>query len=190
MLDLIKKELIEASTLLNKIIDDDDISNKINDIATIMIAALNNNKKIVSFGNGGSHCDAMHFAEELTGRYRNDRKPFAALAISDTSHISCVSNDYGFDYIFSRFIEGVCNEGDIAFGISTSGNSNNVIEAFKIAKNKNMTTILLTGKDGGNCINYADYSIVVPHYGYADRIQEIHIKIIHILIMLIENGNV
>ena len=160
--------------------------NNISNAAHMMADAINNNGKIISCGNGGSHCDAMHFAEELTGRYRENRKPIPAIAISDPSHISCVGNDYGFNQVFSRFIEAVGNPGDILLGITTSGNSENILEAVKSAKDKSMTTILLTGNDGGKIADHADVCLIVPYSGYADRIQEIHIKIIHILILLIE----
>jgi len=141
---------------------------------------------VISCGNGGSHCDAMHFAEELSGRYRNDRKALPAVCISDVSHITCVGNDYGFEYIFSRFIEGLGNSNDVLFALSTSGNSANVIRAVEAAQKKGMRVIVLTGKDGGKLGPMADVEVRVPHNGYADRIQEVHIKVIHILILLIE----
>jgi D-sedoheptulose 7-phosphate isomerase len=128
----------------------------------------------------------MHFAEELSGRYRDDRKALPAIAISDASHISCVSNDYGFEFVFSRFVEGLGNQGDVLLGISTSGNSGNIINAVEAARAKGMKVIILSGKDGGKLAGKADVEIRVPHFGYADRIQEIHIKVIHILILLIE----
>ncbi len=155
--------------------------------ADVLVDALKKGNKILSCGNGGSHCDAMHFAEELSGRYRENRPALAAMAISDPSHISCVSNDFGYNYIFSRFIEGLGNKGDVLVGISTSGNSANIIEAVKAAQLKGMEVILLTGKDGGQLAGYGCHEIRVDHFGYADRIQEIHIKVIHILIQLIES---
>ena len=142
--------------------------------------------KVISCGNGGSHCDAMHFAEELTGRYRENRPGYPAIAISDVSHLSCVSNDFGYEYVFSRYVEAVGREGDVLLGISTSGNSGNIIKAIDAARAKGMKVITLTGKDGGKMAGSADVEIRVPHFGYADRIQEIHIKAIHILIQLIE----
>lgn len=152
----------------------------------IMVASLLNGNKIISCGNGGSMSDAMHFAEELTGRFRDDRKSIAAIAISDPAYITCTANDYGFQYIFSRFIEGLGNSGDVLLAISTSGNSANVIEAVKAAKQKNMMVVALTGKDGGKLAAMADVEIRAPHTAYADRAQEIHIKVIHILIKHIE----
>ena len=142
--------------------------------------------KVISCGNGGSHCDAMHFAEELTGRYREDRKAIPAICISDTSHISCVSNDYGYEFIFSRYLEALGNKGDVLLAISTSGQSPNVLKAAETAREKGMQVVALTGKDGGKLSSLATIELRVPHSGYADRIQEIHIKIIHILILLIE----
>jgi len=133
-----------------------------------------------------AHCDAMHFAEELTGRFRDDRNAMPAVAISDPSHITCVGNDYGFDQIFSRYVEGMGNNGDVLFAISTSGNSANVVKAAHAAAKKGMKVIALTGNSGGELAEVSDIEIRVPHYGYADRIQEIHIKIIHIIILLIE----
>jgi D-sedoheptulose 7-phosphate isomerase len=128
----------------------------------------------------------MHFAEELSGRFRNDRKALAAISISDAAHITCVGNDYGFEFIFSRFVEGLGNKGDVLLAISTSGNSTNVLNAAKAAKGKGLVVVALTGKGGGKLADLADVLIDVPHDGFADRIQEVHIKIIHILILLIE----
>jgi D-sedoheptulose 7-phosphate isomerase len=179
-------ELQEAQKVLNDFMSSEENIKNIEKVADLMAEALNNDKKIISCGNGGSHCDAMHFAEELSGRYREDRKSLAAISISDPSHISCVGNDYGFDYIFSRFIEGLGNSGDVLLGISTSGNSQNIINATQAAREKGMKVVIFSGKDGGKLAGLSDLEIRVPHFGYADRIQEIHIKVIHILIMLIE----
>lgn len=184
----IKKELNEAAQLLQVFKEDTQILQNIEKAALLFSHSLKNNGKIISAGNGGSHCDAMHFAEELSGRYRNDRPALAAICISDVSHISCVGNDYGFDYIFSRFIEGLGQSGDVFLGISTSGNSANIIKGVEAARKKNMKVVLLTGKDGGKLAGQADVEIRVPHFGYADRIQEIHIKVIHILIQQIEKN--
>lgn len=184
--DIIIQELNEAATVLQAFISDKINIQKIESAAKLIADAVNNNGKVISCGNGGSHCDAMHFAEELTGRYRENRKAIPAIAVSDPSHISCVGNDYGFEFIFSRFVEALGHQGDVLFGISTSGNSVNVIRAVEAARQKQMKVVLLTGKDGGKLGAMADVEIRVSHHGYADRIQEIHIKIIHILILLIE----
>jgi len=130
--------------------------------------------------------DAMHFAEELSGRFRNDRPPIAAAAISDPGHITCTANDYGFAHIFSRYLEAFGRQGDVLLAISTSGNSENVLNAAKVARDKGMKVIGLTGKDGGNLAQLCDVEIRAPHSEYSDRVQEIHIKVIHILVMLVE----
>lgn len=182
----ILSELKEAQQVLDNFISSEENIKNIEAIAILMAEALNNGKKIISCGNGGSHCDAMHFAEELSGRYRENRRALAAIAISDPSHISCTANDYGYDFVFSRFIEGLGNEGDVLLGISTSGNSKNIINAVQAAREKGMKVVVFSGKDGGKLKGTADAEIIVPHFGYADRIQEIHIKVIHILMLLIE----
>jgi D-sedoheptulose 7-phosphate isomerase len=133
-------------------------------------------------------CDAMHFAEELTGRYRENRPPLAAISVSDPSHISCVGNDFGFEEIFSRFIEAHGKDGDVVLAISTSGNSLNVNRACKAARQLGMKVIALTGKTGGELAKLSDIEIRVPFEGYSDRVQEVHIVIIHILIEMIEEG--
>lgn len=184
--NIISQELNEAQLVLQKFLSDEHNIQQIEAAAQLMADAIKVNNKIISCGNGGSHCDAMHFAEELSGRYRNERRSMPAIAISDVSHISCVGNDYGFEYIFSRFVEGLGNTGDVLLGISTSGNSANVIRAVEAAKAKGMKIVILSGKDGGKLAGQADVEIIVPHFGYADRIQEVHIKVIHILILLIE----
>jgi len=156
--------------------------------AECMVKCLQSGGKIISCGNGGSMSDAMHFAEELTGRYREHRKAIAAISISDPTHLSCTANDYGYDFVFSRYIEAVGNKGDILLAISTSGNSPNVVKAIEAAKAKQMNVVALTGKDGGQIGKLCDIEIRVEHFGYADRIQEIHIKIIHALINSIEQN--
>ena len=153
-----------------------------------MVTSIQSGGKIISCGNGGSMCDAMHFAEELTGRYRDDRAAIPAISISDPSHISCVGNDYGFDFIFSRYVEAVGNENDVLLAISTSGNSKNVLNAIEVARQKGMKVIGLTGKSGGSMAELCDVEIRAPHSEYADRAQEIHIKVIHSLIGYIENN--
>lgn len=182
----IRAELQEAADVLAKFIADAQNIEKIQQAALLIAESFKQGGKVISCGNGGSHCDAMHFAEELTGRYRENRPAYPAIAISDVSHLSCVSNDFGYDYVFSRYLEGVGNKGDVLFGLSTSGNSKNVLNAIKTAKEKGMKVIAMTGKDGGQMAGLADVEIRVPHFRYADRIQEIHIKVIHILMMLIE----
>jgi D-sedoheptulose 7-phosphate isomerase len=184
--EAIKAELIEAAQVLQYFMQQDENVQAVARAAEVMAASLNAGGKIISCGNGGSHCDAMHFAEELTGRYRENRRALAALCISDPSHISCTANDFGFDEVFARFIEGLGRPGDVLLGISTSGNSANVVRAVEAARQQQMQVVLLTGKDGGRLAGLADVEIRVPHFGYADRIQEVHIKVIHTLMMGIE----
>lgn len=179
-------ELQEAQQVLNNFVNDKQNLALIQQAALLISESFKQGGKVLSCGNGGSHCDAMHFAEELTGRYRENRPGYPAIAISDVSHLSCVSNDFGYEYVFSRYVEAVGQKGDVLFGLSTSGNSKNVLNAIKAAKEKGMKVIAMTGKDGGQMAGLADVEIRVPHFCYADRIQEIHIKVIHILMMLIE----
>ncbi len=186
MKDIIQQSLRESQDVLAQFLSDPSKLDAIEKAANCLVDALQQGKKILSCGNGGSHCDAMHFAEELSGRYRENRPALAAMAISDPSHITCVSNDFGYNYIYSRFIEGLGNQGDVLVGISTSGQSANIIEAVKAAQEKGMKVVLLTGKDGGALAGMGAIEIRVDHFGFADRIQEIHIKVIHILIQLIE----
>jgi len=185
-MSIIKHELLQASDVLDDFLQDQTNFQKIELAADMLVSAINKGNKVISCGNGGSHCDAMHFAEELTGRFRDDRKPMPAIAISDPSYITCVGNDFGFDHIFSRFVDGVGIDGDVLMAISTSGKSSNVVNAAQAARKKGMKVIALTGNSGGELGEIADLEIRVPYYGYADRIQEIHIKIIHVLILLIE----
>jgi D-sedoheptulose 7-phosphate isomerase len=184
--NLIVQELQEASGVLNNFMNNADNIIKIEEAAKLMVESLQKGGKIISCGNGGSSCDAMHFAEELTGRYRDDREPIAAISISDPSHITCTANDFGYNQVFSRYLKAIGNKGDVLLAISTSGNSENVLRAAELAKQKNIKIVALTGKNGGKLVDYADISLIVPHDRYADRIQEVHIKIIHILILLIE----
>ena len=187
--DLIKQQLEESKTLIDKFISDSENITKIEKAAKIIYSSIKKNNKILSCGNGGSMCDAIHFAEEMTGRYREDRKALPAIAISDPGHITCVSNDYGFNTIFSRYIEALGNKGDVLFVISTSGKSENILKAIEKAKMKELKIIALTGGSGlpGDILDHVDVEIKISHEGYSDRIQEMHIKIIHILVGLIES---
>ncbi|MGB3181964.1 MAG: D-sedoheptulose 7-phosphate isomerase [Cyclobacteriaceae bacterium] len=187
-LQKIQTELREAAEVLDRFLADEANAERISEAGLLMAEAINGGGKLISCGNGGSHCDAMHFAEELTGRYRDNRRALPALCASDPSHISCVGNDYGFDHIFSRFVEAHGRPGDVLLAISTSGNSTNVLKAAEAAREQGVKVVALTGKDGGKLASLCDVEIRVPHTGYADRIQEIHIKVIHILILLIEEN--
>ena len=181
----IKKQFEEAQLILSQFQNAENFE-KIETAIEMMCTALKAGNKIISCGNGGSMCDAMHFAEELSGRFRNNRKGLAAVSISDPSHISCVANDFGYDFVFSRYIEAIGQSGDVLLGISTSGSSKNVILAVEEAKKKGMKTLVLTGKDGGTLAELADLEIRAPYSEFADRAQEIHIKIIHNFILGIE----
>jgi len=188
MKQIIEQNLREAQDVLATFISEPGNIAAIEKAGHLMISAIKNGGKIISCGNGGSMCDAMHFAEELSGRFRDDRKALPAVSISDPSHISCVANDYGFDKIFSRYVEALGNKGDVLLAISTSGNSANVINAVNAAKEKGMTVVALSGKDGGKIASLCDVEIRAPHSQYADRVQEIHIKVIHTLIAVIESA--
>lgn len=184
----IRKHFEEATSVLEAFLSDARNMEAIERAGAAMVESIRQGGKIISCGNGGSMCDAMHFAEELSGRYRDNRRALPALSISDPSHMSCVGNDYGYDYVFSRYVEGLGNRGDVLLGISTSGNSANVLHAAETARSKGLTVIALTGKDGGKLAPLCDIEIRVPWMGYADRIQEIHIKVIHSLIDYIERN--
>jgi D-sedoheptulose 7-phosphate isomerase len=184
----IKQHFTEAQDVLNKFLADDNNFVSLEKAGRLMTDALKSGKKIVSCGNGGSMCDAMHFAEELTGRYRDNRPALAAISISDPSHRACVGNDFGYDFIFSRYLEALGNEGDVLLAISTSGNSKNVLYAIEAARKKGMKIVGLTGKDGGKMAGLCDAEIRAPKSPYADRAQEIHIKCIHSLIDYIERN--
>jgi D-sedoheptulose 7-phosphate isomerase len=184
----IKHHFIEAQGVLNSFLSDETNFERIEEAGKIMVQSLKNGGKILSCGNGGSMCDAMHFAEELTGKYRNDRPAIGAISMSDASHIACVGNDYGYDFIFSRYLQAVGRPGDVLLAISTSGNSKNVLKAMEVAKELNIKIIGLTGKDGGKMGGACDVEIRAPFSQYADRAQEIHIKCIHALIDYIEQN--
>lgn len=182
----IKSHFIEAKSVLDAFLADDNNFVRIAQAGDLMVESIKNGGKILSCGNGGSLCDAMHFAEELTGRYRDNRPAIPAIAISDVSHMACVGNDYGYEFVFSRYLEALGNKGDILLAISTSGNSPNVLRAIEVARKKGLKVIGLTGKNGGAMAGLCDVEIRAPHSNYADRAQEIHIKCIHSLIDHIE----
>ena len=183
---LIENNLKEAQKVLEQFISDNKNIEAIENAGKLLADSINTGNKIISCGNGGSMCDAMHFADELSGRLREDRRALPAISISDPSHLSCVGNDYGYESVFSRYIEALGNKGDVLVAISTSGNSANVIKAITSAKAKGMHVIGLTGKDGGKMAGLCDIEIRAPHSEYADRAQEIHIKVIHSLIHCVE----
>jgi D-sedoheptulose 7-phosphate isomerase len=186
--DFIKQQLLEARSVLDIFIENSENMESIGKAAQAMSDCIRSGGKVISCGNGGSMCDAMHFAEELSGRFRDDRAPLAAISISDPSHLSCVGNDYGYNEVFARYISALGKAGDILLAISTSGNSQNVIRAIEAAKEKGMLVVGLSGKDGGKMASLCDVEIRAPHSEYADRAQEIHIKVIHCLIGSIERN--
>ncbi|WP_306551972.1 D-sedoheptulose 7-phosphate isomerase [Daejeonella sp.] len=185
-MDRIKQHFTEAREVLDTFIADPNNFSTIESAGKILVDAIQTGGKVISCGNGGSMSDAMHFAEELSGRYRNDRPAYPAIAIADPSHLSCVANDYGYAFVFSRMVEAIGQKGDVLFAISTSGNSENVLKAIESARNKGMKVIGLTGKDGGRMAGLCDVEVRAPKSEYADRAQEIHIKVIHSLIDYVE----
>jgi D-sedoheptulose 7-phosphate isomerase len=182
-----QSSLLESAQLLTQFIKAPETMPLLEKLSASLIKAYENQGTVFICGNGGSHCDAMHFAEELTGRYRKDRRPLGALALGDASHVTCVSNDYGFEHIFSRQLEGLARKGDVLIGLSTSGNSKNIITAFEKAKTLGLFTIALVGKGGGPLKPLADLAIDVPG-STSDRIQEIHMALLHTVIETIERS--
>jgi D-sedoheptulose 7-phosphate isomerase len=185
--DHIRSSLSEAQTALSAFLADSASMSAIEQFVNLLTTTFQNGNKVYSAGNGGSHCDAMHFAEEWTGRYRKDRKPLPAIAFADPSHMSCTSNDYGFEYVFERMVEAFGTAGDVFLGITTSGNSKNILLAAETAKKKGMKVVGLLGKDGGKMKSLCDIPIIVPGQT-TDRIQELHIKVIHIAIECTERN--
>lgn len=185
-MDEIKKSFLEAKALLDEFINEEENFIKIKAAGDLMLKSIKNGNKIISCGNGGSMSDSMHFAEELTGLFREMRPALPAISISDASHITCAANDFGFENIFSRYIEAIGQSGDTLLAISTSGNSANIVNAALAARKKNIMVVALTGKNGGRLAELADVEIRSPYSKYSDRTQEIHIKIIHCLIQYVE----
>ena len=178
----------EAARMLDVVRTDAAFMDAVQEAGVLMSKSIAAGGKIIACGNGGSMSDAMHFAEELSGRYRDNRPALPAIACSDPSHITCVGNDYGFDQIFARYVQALGRDGDVLVAISTSGHSANVIEAAKAARSLGMSVIALTGRGGGSLRSLSDVVIDVPWDGYADRVQEVHIKVIHAWIDLIEQA--
>ena len=178
--------LNDARDALDALISNEKTLDAVVAAANLMADAVEGDGKVMSCGNGGSLCGAMHFAEEMTGRYRSNRRPYAALAISDVSHMACVGNDYGYEDVFSRYVEAHGRRGDVLLAITTSGTSRNVLKAAEVARRKGVKVVALTGRDATPVTELADVAIVTPAGRWADRVQELHIKCIHILIELIE----
>lgn len=186
MIKHIEASLLEAQVALANLLQNKQAMQEVANAAHTIIEAFEKKCRVFSCGNGGSMCDAMHFAEELTGRYRLDRAALPASAISDASHMSCVGNDLGYEQVFSRYIEAHGRAGDCLLAITTSGTSKNVIRAVHAAKAQNMKVIALTGRRNPELEALSDVYVCTPGGQFADRVQELHIKVLHILIELIE----
>lgn len=184
--EVVRATLQQAHAALEALLADEAMLANIERAGALLAAAFAAGGKVYSCGNGGSMCDAMHFAEELTGRYRDDRPGYAATAIADASHLSCVGNDYGYEQVFARYVQAHGRSGDVLLAITTSGTSKNVVAAAKQARELGVKVIALTGKPDTPITELADIAIVTPGGKYADRVQELHIKVIHILIELVE----
>jgi D-sedoheptulose 7-phosphate isomerase len=184
----IREHFEESAQLASDVLRDEAFLAAMGKGAELLIDVLGSGHKVLSCGNGGSMCDAMHFAEELSGRYRDDRKPFAALSLSDPSALTCIGNDYGFEHVFARQTAALGQPGDLLLGLSTSGNSANVLAAAEEAKRRGMRVLSLTGNGGGKLALVSDVDVCVPWTGYADRIQEVHIRCIHAWIDAVERA--
>ena len=184
----IRDHFEESAQLAQELLADEGFLEALGRGAHVLIDCLKSGHKVMSCGNGGSMCDAMHFAEELSGRYRDHRKPFAAMSLSDPSALTCIGNDYGYEHVFARQIAALGREGDVLLAISTSGNSANILAAAKEAQRLGMRVLSLTGNGGGQLSALAEVDVCVPWSGYADRIQEVHIRCIHAWIDAIEGA--
>lgn len=183
---VVRTTLQEARSALDALLANEAMLGEIERAGALLADTFAAGGKVYSCGNGGSMCDAMHFAEELTGRYRDDRPGYAAVAIADASHLSCVGNDYGYEQVFARYVQAHGRAGDVLLAITTSGTSKNVVAAARKARELGVKVIALTGKPDTPVTALADIAIVTPGGKYADRVQELHIKVIHILIELVE----
>jgi len=186
MSDPIRDSFEEASRTLQAFLSDPEGLPAVHRFAEAAAETVENGGLLMACGNGGSMCDAMHFAEEWTGRFRSDRRPLPAIAFSDPSQLTCIANDFGYDEVFARSVDAYGKDGDLLVAISTSGNSPNVLRAVEVAKSKGVTTVGLLGKGGGKLKDRVDIPIVVPLATTSDRIQEVHIKVLHIVIEAVE----
>ena len=187
MKESVLKALNEARDILDAFIKNPDSVPAIVRAAEIMSEAVANGGKIIACGNGGSLCDATHFCEELTARFRGNRRALPAIAVNDPAFITCAVNDFEPADVFKRYVEAMGKSGDVLLAISTSGNSENVLRAAELAREQGMKIVALTGKSGGKLGEFADVEIRAPKSDFSDRAQEIHIKVIHILVQEIEN---
>lgn len=184
--DPVRNGFEEAAATLKAFLDSEEAMASVQRFVDVCSAALQVGAKLMACGNGGSMCDAMHFAEEWTGRFRSDRNPLPALAFSDPSQLTCIANDFGFDQVFARSVEAYGRKGDVLVAISTSGNSPNVLAAVESARRLGVTTVGLLGRGGGELAGRVDVPIVVPRATTSDRIQEVHIKVLHLTIEAVE----
>jgi len=185
MKEIIEKHIAEHQAVFGELTN---LIHQIEGVASTLVDALKNGQTIFWCGNGGSASDSQHLAGELVGRYKGDRRPLKSIALNaDSAVMTCIVNDYGYEYIFSRQVEGLGEKGDVLIGITTSGNSQNVLNAFNVANDKGMKTVGLLGKGGGEAASLVHHSIIIPSNTTA-RIQEMHITIGHILCDLIEEG--
>ena len=183
---VVRAALSEARDALAALLADEAMQASVARAGALLAETFRQGGKVYACGNGGSMCDAMHFAEELTGRYRDDRPGYPAVAIADASHLSCVGNDYGYAQVFARYVQAHGRAGDVLLAITTSGTSKNVVAAAEKARELGVKVIALTGRQSSPIAELADIAIVTPAGRYADRVQELHIKVIHILIELVE----
>ncbi len=174
-----------AQSALNALAQNRAALEHIDRLAALLAERFSAGRKVMICGNGGSACDAMHFAEELTGRFRKDRPALPALACTDPGHITCTANDYGFEHIFSRWVEALGQKGDVLILLSTSGNSANILKAAEVGRARGLTTVSLLGMDGGKLKARCDHELIVPGTG-SDRIQELHMLILHTLVEGVE----
>ena len=182
----IYSSLTEAKELLTQFIEHPDSIKKITDMANTIQSVFERKGRVFVCGNGGSMCDAMHFAEEWTGRFRKDREAMPVIALGgDPSHLTCVANDFGFESVFSRLVQALGHPGDLLITISTSGNSTNVIQAAQFAQTQGITVFGMLGKDGGKLKSECDQYLIAPGLT-SDRIQEIHMLVFHVLIEVVE----
>lgn len=175
----------DARRTLDALAADRALLDRLDALPPLLASCFKAGNKVLICGNGGSMCDAMHFAEELTGKFRNDRPALPAIALADPAHLTCVGNDFGFEQVFSRGVEAYGKRGDILIGLSTSGNSPNIVRALDAGKSGGLVTVALLGKDGGRCRGNADHEVVVPG-GTSERIQELHMVILHELVAQVE----
>jgi D-sedoheptulose 7-phosphate isomerase len=182
----VRAALAEANEALQNLLADEETISLIGQAGDLLVAALKSGGRVFSCGNGGSMCDAMHFAEELSGRFRMNRAPLPATAISDPGHLTCVGNDFGFDQVFARYLQAHARKGDVLLAISTSGTSKNIMQAVEVAKKIGMKIIGLTRATATPLAQASDIAIATPGGTFSDRVQELHIKVIHIMIELVE----